>query len=302
MNNRVALQRYAYLSIAAALVTIALKTVAYLLTDSVSFLSDAMESLVNLAAAGVALGALIYASRPPDESHEYGHDKIEYFSSGIEGTLILVAAFSIAYTSIERLFNPQPIEQVGVGIAVSVMASAINLGVAITLMRVGRQRESITLQADAQHLMTDVWTSVGVVVGVLLVALTGETRLDPVIAILVACNILRTGGKLVRQSFDGLMDTPIENAYRESIDRVLSEFHKQGIQFHALRTRRSGARRFISVHVLVPPQWTVKRGHDVVEQIERDLRAAVSNAHIFTHLEPLGDPIANEDVFLDRNA
>lgn len=302
MNDRAVLTRYAYLSIAAALVTIALKTGAYLLTDSVSLLSDAMESMVNLAAAVVALVALIYASRPPDESHEYGHDKIEYFSSGIEGTLILVAAFSIAYTSIERLINPQPIEQVGIGIAVSVLASAVNLGVAITLMRVGRQHQSITLQADAQHLMTDVWTSVGVVGGVLLVALTGETRLDPIIAILVALNILRTGAQLIRQSFDGLMDTPIETAYREAIERVMSVFHGQGIQFHALRTRRSGARRFISVHVLVPPQWTVKRGHDVVEQIEHALRAAVSNAHIFTHLEPLGDPIAHEDVSLDRHA
>lgn len=300
MNGRVALRRYAYLSIAAALVTIALKTGAYLMTGSVSLLSDAMESFVNLAAAVVALTALIYAARPPDETHEYGHDKIEYFSSGIEGTLILVAALGIAYTGIERLFSPQPIEQAGVGIAVSMLASAVNFGVAVTLMRVGRQRGSITLQADAHHLMSDVWTSIGVAVGIILVALTGETRLDPIIAILVALNILRTGAKLLRQSFDGLMDTPIEPDGRQAIDSVLSVFDKQGIQFHALRTRRSGSRRFISVHVLVPPQWTVKRGHDVVEQIERALRVAIPNANIFTHLEPLGDPVAHEDVSLDR--
>ena len=302
MNGRESLRRYAYLSIAAALVTIGLKSGAYFLTGSVGLLSDALESLVNLAAAIVALAALVVASRPPDDSHEFGHDKIEYFSAGIEGTLILVAAGSIVVTSLERLFRPQPLEQLGLGIAISIIASGVNLGVALTLMRVGKQRDSITLQADARHLMTDVWTSVGVLAGVGLVALTGIERLDPIVALIVAANIVRIGIVLVRGSFDGLMDTSVSVEDRESIDRVLRVFQGQGIQFHALRTRQAGARRFMTVHVLVPPQWTLKKGHDVVEQIEHAIRAAVPNAHVLTHLEPLGDPAAQEDVTLDRSS
>ncbi|MBK8139317.1 MAG: cation transporter [Chloroflexi bacterium] len=302
MNGRESLRRYAYLSIAAALVTIGLKSGAYFLTGSVGLLSDALESLVNLAAAIVALAALVVASRPPDDSHEFGHDKIEYFSAGIEGTLILVAAGSIVVTSLERLFRPQPLEQLGLGIAISIIASGVNLGVALTLMRVGKQRDSITLQADARHLMTDVWTSVGVLAGVGLVALTGIERLDPIVALIVAANIVRIGIVLVRGSFDGLMDTSVSVEDRESIDRVLRVFQGQGIQFHALRTRQAAARRFMTVHVLVPPQWTIKKGHDVVEQIEHAIRAAVPNAHVLTHLEPLGDPAAQEDVTLDRSS
>lgn len=301
MNGRESLRRYAYLSIAAALVTIGLKSGAYFLTGSVGLLSDALESLVNLAAAIVALAALVVASRPPDDSHEFGHDKIEYFSAGIEGTLILVAAGSIVVTSLERLFRPQPLEQLGLGLAISVIASGVNLGVAMTLMRVGKQRDSITLQADARHLMTDVWTSVGVLAGVGLVALTRIERLDPIVALIVAANIVRIGIVLVRGSFDGLMDTSVSVEDRESIDRVLRVFQGQGIQFHALRTRQAAARRFMTVHVLVPPQWTIKKGHDVVEQIEHAIRAAVPNAHVLTHLEPLGDPAAQEDVTLDRS-
>lgn len=299
-TQRTSLRRYAYLSIAAALLTIGLKSAAYVLTDSVSLLSDAMESLVNLVAAVVALIALIVASLPPDESHEYGHDKIEYFSSGIEGTLILVAAASIIVTSIQRLVEPQPLESIGLGLAITAIASVVNLVVALILMRVGRERDSITLQADAHHLMTDVWTSIGVIGGVALVSITGEERIDPIIALLVAANIVRSGIGLMRQSFNGLMDTPIAESEREAVGRVLDSFREQGIEFHALRTRRSGARRFVSMHVLVSPRWTIKRGHDVVMDIERAIRAEVQNAHVFTHLEPLGDPAAEEDVSLDR--
>lgn len=301
MKQRRSLLRYAYLSIAAALITIGLKGGAYLLTGSVGILSDAMESLVNLVAAVIALMALIYASRPPDDSHEFGHDKIEYFSSGIEGTLIIVAAISIGAAAVERFIRPQPLEQIGIGLLVTAVASAVNFGTALVLMRVGRERESVTLQADARHLMTDVWTSAGVIVGVALVGITGEQRLDPIIALLVAANILRAGIGLMRESFDGLMDSPVSDSDRESMERIFKVFQGQGIQFHALRTRRAGPRRFVTVHVLVPPHWTVKKGHDVVEQIERAIRAVVPNVNVLTHLEPLGDPSAHEDVALDRD-
>ncbi|MBK9124958.1 MAG: cation transporter [Chloroflexi bacterium] len=294
------LHRYAYLSIGAAVVTIGLKGLAYLLTGSVGLLSDAVESLVNLAAALVALIALIIAARPPDESHEYGHDKIEYFSSGIEGMLILVAGISIMATSIDRLLRPQPVEQLGIGLGLSLLASLVNLGVALVLDRVGKASDSMTLQADARHLMTDVWTSAGVLIGIAVVGISGVTWLDPVIAILVALNIMRIGVVLLRKSFDGLMDTPIPEAERRAVDAVIHKFEESGIQFHALRTRQSGARRFISVHVLVPPHWTVKRAHDVVEDIEREMRAVVPHSRVFTHLEPQGDPAAFDDLGLDR--
>lgn len=294
------LHRYAYLSIGAAVVTIALKGLAYLLTGSVGLLSDAVESLVNLAAALVALTALIIAARPPDESHEYGHDKIEYFSSGIEGTLILVAGVSIIATSIDRLLRPHAVEQIGIGLGLSVLASLVNFGVAMVLDRVGKANDSVTLQADAHHLMTDVWTSVGVLTGLIVVGISGVTWLDPVIALVVALNILRIGIVLLRKSVDGLMDTPIPEPERRTVEGVIHKFETSGIQFHALRTRQSGARRFISVHVLVPPRWTVKQAHDVVEDIEREMRAVVPHSRVFTHLEPQGDPAAFDDLGLDR--
>lgn len=297
---RKALTRFAWLSIAAALLTIALKGSAYLLTGSVGLLSDALESFVNLAAAIVALAALTMAAQPPDEDHEFGHDKVEYFSSGVEGSLILVASFSIAYTSAERLLNPQPLEQIGVGVAISLAASLVNLVVARVLMRAGRDHHSITLEADARHLMTDVWTSAGVIVAVGLVAITGWGWLDPVIGLAVAFNILVAGARLLRRSYDGLMDTAIEPAEREAVEAIFDRFREQGIQFHALRTRQSGARRFISVHVLVPGMWTVSRGHYLLEDLERNIRAAVPNVVIGTHLEPLGDPTSMADIPLER--
>ena len=300
MTERASLKNYAYLSIAAAVITIGLKATAYQLTGSVGLLSDALESVVNLVAAGMALLSLIYAARPPDDSHEYGHDKIEYFSGGVEGTLIAVAAVSIASTAIARLMSPQPLDQIGLGLFITVIASAINFAVARVLMKAGRQHRSLTLEADAHHLMSDVWTSGGVVVGIGLVSLTGATWLDPVIAILMALNILRTGAHLMRRAFDGLMDSPMTVAERAVVESVLDSYRLRGIQFHAMRTRQAGARRFLTVHVLVPGGWTVKRGHDLLEQLEHEVRAVVPNTNVLTHLEPIGDPAALEDVGLDR--
>ncbi len=294
------LKRFAWLSIAAAVATIALKTIAYLLTGSVGLLSDAVESLVNLVGAIMALSMLTVAARPADEDHAYGHSKAEYFSSGVEGTLILLAAISIGIAAVARLMAPQPIQQVGVGLAVSVGASAINLAVALVLLRVARQRHSITLEANAQHLMTDVWTSAGVVVGVVAVVATGWLSLDPIVALLVAANIVRTGSGIVRRSVLGLMDTALPADELAAVREALDSHLKDGVQVHAIRTRQSGARRFVSFHVLVPGGWSVRRGHDLLEDIEARVRAAVPNVTVFTHLEPLDDPSSWEDEHLDR--
>jgi len=294
------LTRFAWLSIGAAILTIALKTTAYWLTDSVGLLSDALESLVNLVAAIMALAMLTVAARPADEMHAFGYGKAEYFSSGLEGALILLAAASIAWTAAPRLFAPQSLERVGIGLAISVLASAVNLGVARVLMNAGKEYRSITLEADAHHLMTDVWTSAGVMLGVGAVALTGWVRLDPIIALIVAANILRTGWQLLSRSARGLLDAALPVAERDAINQILKEYESKGIQFHALRTRQAGTRAFISLHVLVPRDWTVQRGHDLLEQLERDVRASVPGAQIFTHLEPQGDPAAWEDEALDR--
>lgn len=296
------LARYAWLSIGAALATMALKAGAYFVTGSVGLLSDAMESLVNLAAAIVALIALTVAVRPPDEEHAYGHGKVEYFSSGFEGALILVAAGTIAYAAVQRLINPQPLEQVGLGLAISVVASAINFVVATILMRAGKKHHSITLEADAQHLMTDVWTSIGVIVGVAAVALTGWERLDPIIALLVAANIVWSGFQLLRRSALGLIDTGLLPEDMDKIEGVLNQYRIKDIKFHALRTRQAGMRRFVSVHVLVPGAWTVLDGHHLAEEIENDLRGALGGAIIFTHIEPLEDPSSWDDTQLDRAA
>lgn len=295
------LRRYALLSIAAALVTISLKGGAYLLTGSVGLLSDALESLVNLVAAVAALVALSVAARPEDDEHAYGHTKAEYFSSGFEGALVVAAALSIGIAAVQRLGDPEPIARVGLGIGITLVASLINLGVSRLLLRAGRRYDSIALEADAHHLMTDVWTSVGVVLGVAAAALTGWERLDPIIALLVAANIVRTGVDLLRRSMLGLLDTGLPEENRAAILRVLAAHRDQGVQFHALRTRQAGARRFVSFHILVPGDWTVQRGHDLLEQIEGRIRAAVPNTTVFTHLEPLEDPISWDDVQLERS-
>jgi cation diffusion facilitator family transporter len=294
------LTRFAWLSIGAAILTIALKTTAYWLTASVGLLSDALESLVNLVAAIMALAMLTIAARPADEMHAFGYGKAEYFSSGLEGSLILLAAASIAWTAVPRLFAPQTLEHIGIGLGISVLASAINFAVARVLMNAGKEYRSITLEADAHHLMTDVWTSAGVVLGVGVVALTGWIRLDPIIALIVAANILRIGWQLLGRSVRGLMDVTLPTEERDAIKQVLHQYESKGIQFHALRTRQAGTRAFISLHVLVSGDWTVQRGHDLLEQLERDIRAAIPGAQLFTHLEPQGDPAAWEDIALDR--
>lgn len=300
LADRRFLVRFAWVSIGVAVLTIGLKTTAYFLTGSVGLLSDALESLVNLAGALMALAMLTVAARPADEDHAYGHSKAEYFSSGLEGGLILIAALSIIYAAIPRLIEPQPLEQVGLGLGVSVAASVINLVTALYLLRAGKKYNSITLQANAQHLLTDVWTSVGVLVGVGLVVLTGWQRLDPIVAMLVAGNIIWHGWRIVRESVLGLMDTALSAGELEILKNTLTPYMQNGVQYHALRTRQSGARKFASLHVLVPDTWTVQRGHHLLEKIEADIRRALPGITVFTHLEPLGDPASWEDTKLDR--
>ncbi len=290
------LTRFAWLSIAAACSTIALKTAAFALTGSVGLLSDAMESVVNLVAAVVALVALTIAARPADEGHPYGHSKAEYFSAGAEGLMIVVAAAAIIWSAMARFLHPRPLSQVGVGLAVSVIAATINGAVAFVLLRAGRQHRSFTLLADGRHLLTDVWTSAGVVFGVGAVAVTGWARLDPLVAMAVGVNIVVAGWRLMRRSALGLMDTALPAADCAAIEVILRAYRQEeGIQFHALRTREAGARRFVSVHVLVPGSWTVQAGHDLLERLEAALRDAVDGASVFTHLEPVEDPVSWSD-------
>jgi cation diffusion facilitator family transporter len=301
MQHRASLTRFAWLSMGAAVATIALKTEAYALTGSVGLLSDAIESLVNLAGASMALGMLIIAARPADESHVYGHSKAEYFASITEGLLILGAATGIASAAIDRLLHPQPLEQLGLGLAVSIGASIINFVVARKLMSEGKQRNSITLEADAQHLMTDVWSSIGVISGVAIAGLTGWNTLDPLVAIAVALNIVWTGIQLVRRSVAGLMDAALPEQEQKLIQEVMEKYHEQGVNFHALRTRQAAARRFISVHILVPGEWTVHDAHHMAEDFEADIRAVLGGVvTVFTHLEPVEDELSMEDIFLDR--
>jgi len=294
------LTRFAWLSIAAAVATILLKGLAWWLTGSVGLLSDALESFVNLAGALMALFMLTLAAAPADEKHAYGHGKAEYFSSAFEGFLILLAAFSIAYAAIDRFLHPQVLAEVGIGLAVSVVASVINLLAARELLKAGRAYNSITLEADAKHLMTDVWTSVGVIIGVALVWVTGWLWLDPVIALLVAANIVWTGWQLLHRSAEGLMDAAIPQEHIDAIEVVLAKYRAQGLDFHALRTREAGRQAFISMHVLVPGVWSVQRGHDLVELIEGEIRTAVPFSHITTHLEPIEDPVSLIDATLER--
>jgi cation diffusion facilitator family transporter len=295
-----ALRRYAAISLLAAIITIVLKGGAFLLTGSVGLLSDALESVVNLIAAVVALYALAVAARPPDESHAYGHGKAEYFSSGFEGALILVAAVSIGWTAVQRLLDPAPITDAWLGIAISIVASVVNFAAARVIAQAGQRYDSITLEADAKHLMTDVWTSIGVAGGVGAAAATGWTRLDPIIALLVAANVIRAGLDLLRRSLLGLLDTALPEQSRMEIMKILDDHRAGGVEYHALRTRQAGARRFVSFHILVPGEWSVQRGHDLLEEIEEQIRDRVPNSTIFTHLEPLEDPVSFADTNLER--
>lgn len=299
-ENRKSLTRFAWLSIAAAVLTIGLKTAAYLITGSVGLLSDAVESLVNLLGGIMALAMLTVAARPADEEHAYGHGKAEYFSSGLEGGLILVAAISIAVAAVLRLITPQPLHELSVGLTVSVIASAVNLIAAMLILRAGKRHNSITLEANARHLLTDVFTSIGVLAGIGLVAATGWQWLDPVVALLVAANIAWTSLGIMRRSIGGLMDASISNADLDAAKKIFSSHEANGVKFHALRTRQAGAQKFLSVHVLVPGDWTVQRGHELLEKIEAELRDTISNSVIFTHLESLDDPASWDDEGLER--
>ncbi|MDD2863175.1 MAG: cation diffusion facilitator family transporter [Methylococcales bacterium] len=306
------LMLYGWLSIAAAISTIALKTYAYLLTDSVGLLSDAMESVINLVAAMIMLIVLHIAAQPPDEKHPYGHEKIEYFSSGAEGVMILLAALSIGYTAWERLWNPQPLQQLDIGIAISVLASLINLVVAKILIHVGRKKRSITLESDGKHLMTDVWTTAGILLGIGAIMLANSFEqsinfaremgfrweiLDPIIALFVALNIVWAGLHLIQRTISGLMDAALPENEQSEIIAVLEEFVTlHGIAYHAFRTRYSGARRFMSVHILVAGNLTVQQGHDLVELIEQRIEAIFNNIDIDTHLEPIEDPVSWEHL------
>jgi cation diffusion facilitator family transporter len=294
------LKRYAWLSIAAALSTILLKGIAWRLTDSVGLLSDAIESFVNLAGAFMALAMLSVAARPADDSHAYGHTKAEYFSSAFEGFLILAAAVWIGVEAVGRVLNARPIQAAGIGLGVAVLATIVNFATARILMTVGRNSRSITLEADARHLLTDVWTSIGVIAGVALVWLTGWLWLDPTIALLVAANIVWTGWHLMRRSAAGLMDASLPDTELRQIEAVLASYRQRGLEFHALRTRQAGTRSFVTLHVLVPGAWTVQQGHDWSERIETDLRGALAGVHVTTHLEPKEDPVSQVDQELDR--
>ena len=294
------IKRYAWLSIATAVATILLKAVAWRITGSIGLLSDALESVVNLAGAVMALAMITLAEQPADDRHAYGHGKAEYFSAGFEGVLILLAALAIGFTAVERLFDPRAIEQVGIGLIVSVGASILNLATALILLSAGRKHRSLTLEADAHHLLTDVWTSAGVIAAVGAVGLTGWLWLDPLIALLVAANIVWTGTKLVLRATRGLMDISLPEAEHGKVVAVLEAYRGEGIDYHALRTRESGSRQFVEVHVLVPGKWTVQRGHEYVERLEADIRCVLPQANVLTHLEPIEDPVSHEDITLDR--
>lgn len=298
-GQRSSLTRFAWLSIGTALATMALKAVAYLLTGSVGLLSDAIESSVNLVAAVVALVALRIAARPADETHHWGHGKAEYFSAGVEGLMIFAAAGAVLATAVPRLLHPRPLESVGVGLVVSAVAGAANLAMARVLLRAGRAHRSITLTADGKHLMTDVWTSAGVIVGVGLVAVTGWQRLDPLVAAVVGVNILVAGYTLIRNSTSGLMDAALPAADLAAVEAVLARHRAEGeVAFHAVRTRASGQHRFVLFHLLVPGDWSVREGHDLAERIEREICAALPGTSVTAHIEPIDDDASYTDVTL----
>jgi cation diffusion facilitator family transporter len=295
--------RFAWLSIAAALVTMALKAVAWWRTGSVGLFAAAVESLVNLSAGVLAVIVLRVAERPPDETHLYGHEKAEYFSSGAEGMLIVLAAGSIAVSAVRRLLAPRAVEELGLGLALLAVAAAVNLAVALALLAAGRRHRSITLTANGHHLLTDVWTSAGVLVGLLAAAATGWRALDPLVGLAVALHIAWTGMSLVRTSVGGLMDRSLPEAdverVRGALDAAVAGADGE-VRYHALRTRQSGARSFVSLHVQVPGEWSVQRGHDLLEAVEEEIRRRLPAATVFTHLEPVEDPRSYADEALDR--
>lgn len=294
------LTKFAWLSIGTAIATITLKAIAYFLTGSVGLLSDALESLVNLAAAIIALITLKIAEQPPDDEHLYGHTKAEYFASILEGLFIFIAAIVIILSAIDRIIHPKIIEQAFLGLGISIIASIINYVVALKLLKVGKKHHSITLEADGHHLMADVITSIGVIIAIFLVAITGWQILDPIVAILVAINIIFTGFKLIKRSVLGLLDTSISRGELNIIKSVFNKYERKGLEFHGLRTRQSAQRRFVSFHVLTPGNWSVKKGHDILEDIEKEIRDSIEKVTVSTHLEPVEDPRSLEDISIER--
>ena len=294
------LTRYAWLSVAAALATMALKGFAAWKTGSLGLLSDALESLVNLGAAFIALLTLRVSARAPDDEHPFGYSKAEYFSSAVEGALILLAAVGIVATALPRLWAPRPIASIDIGIFVSLVATAVNLGTALVLLRAGRRHDSIALEADGHHLLTDVWTSIGVVVGVGATALTGWLALDPLIASAVALNIVWTGGRILRRSLLGLMDLSLPEPDLETIRAILEPYRARGLDYHALRTRRAGRLRMVEMHLLVPGEMSVREGHRIADDIEAQIRRALPGSAVLTHLEPIEDPRSYDDQELIR--
>lgn len=294
------LRRYAWISLIVAIGVIALKVSAYLLTNSISLLSDALESIVNVLGATAAMWALAVAERPPDDEHAYGHDKAEFFSSGFEGALIMVAAFGISGSAIWRLLHPAELEADVFGIGLAVLTSVINFALARWLFNAAKNHESIALEADAHHLMSDVITSIVVVAGVILVGITQWHWIDPLMAFVVGLNIIRMGWQLIRRSLDGLLDPAFNSNELTTVHTILDAFTSHEISFHAVRTRKSGIRRFVSLHVLVPGDWSVQRGHELSEEIETALNASIANLHVLTHLEPKEDPASFVDIPLHR--
>jgi cation diffusion facilitator family transporter len=291
---------FAGVSICASIVTVSLKLLAYRVTGSVGLLSDATESLVNVFAACMAFWMLTVAALPPDEEHDYGHTKAEYFASGLESMLVLCAAVGIVLEVRHHLASPHHLTNIWLGLGMSAAASCVNAGAAVMLFAAAKRLRSITLRADAAHLLTDVWTSAGVIAAVVLVHATGWLVLDPMIAVLVGANIIYTGARLLNDTLHGLLDTALPPPERQAVQAILDEYSKRGTGFHAFRSRMSGQRRFLSVHVLVPGAWTVQQGHDLVEEIERSIHSALPMCTITTHLEPMEDPAAFEDQKLDR--
>lgn len=300
-RSQSSLQKFLFLSIAAAIVTILLKFYAYYITDSMGFLSDALESFVNLFAAIFALIILNVSQRPADDGHKFGHSKAEYFSSAVEGALILVAALSIIWSAIPRIIDPKPLENINTGLLFSLLASLVNLLVGQILIKNGEKRKSVVLEADGKHLMTDVWTSVGVIAGIIIVKFTGLLIIDPIIAILVAINIIFTGYKLISRSASGLMDATIPSEDLEKITSYLDSLKTSKIEYHSLLTRVAGQRKFISVHILVPGKWTVKQGHDYADEVEETIVNMFDEpVTVATHIEPIDDPVSMIDIGIDR--
>ena len=294
------LPRYAWISAWAAVVTIALKATAWGITGSIGLLSDALESFVNLATALLAIAMLNLAARPEDEEHPYGHSKAEYFSSGVEGALVLLTGVGIAIAALRRFLQPHPLEQLGIGVTLSALSTAINLGVALLMLRAGRRHRSVTLEANGHHLLSDVWTSVAVVAGLGGVVLTRRHWLDPAVALLVAGHVSWIGISILRRTVTGLMDSALSAEDQAALQRALSVHIVHPVQVHALKSRVAGARFFVSLHVLVPGDWTVQRGHELLERIEAGIRGALPNTSVLTHLESLEDPASWEDIKLDR--